>query len=237
MQDILSFKHEMLFLSDVHRIIPIKKPSLDIKVFWKDFKISFNRDTLKNSSTDELKSLLQYQKTLTQGYRNEAVQARALARENRAQWVEDERKKWEADGTAIPASPLPDLYHLIYISLAEQKMYVYEDNELILSTLITSGRNHFETIRGTFHIYTKQRFKLMKSPFPDEVYELWVDYWLGFSGAYGIHDTCNSKNCWRTKFGVASYTSAGSHGCINTPYNAVKFIYNWAKIGTTVYVK
>ncbi len=116
-------------------------------------------------------------------------------------------------------------------------MYVYEDNQLIISTSITSGRRDFETIRGKFRVYTKQRGKLMKSPFPEEEYELWVDYWLGFSGAYGIHDACNSTDCWRTRFGGSSYVYNGSHGCINTPYNAVKFIYNWAKVGTTVYVR
>lgn len=79
-------------------------------------------------------------------------------------------------------------------------MYVYEDNELMLSTPITSGRQNFETVRGTFKIYTKQRNKLMKSPFPEEEYELWVDYWMGFYGAYGIHDACNATDCWRTRF-------------------------------------
>lgn len=237
LQDILAFKHEMLFLADVYRLTPIKKPLLDTKVFWKDFSISFNRNTLKNSSTDELKSLLQYNKTLTQGYRDEASKIRAIAREKRAEWVDTEQKKWETSTTWIPASPLPELYQLIYISLAKQMMYVYEDNELIISTSITSWRNNYETIRGKFRVYTKQRGKLMKSPFPEEEYELWVDYWLGFSGGYGIHDACNSTDCWRTRFGLSSYVYNGSHGCINTPYNAVKMIYSWAKVGTTVYVK
>lgn len=77
----------------------------------------------------------------------------------------------------------------------------------------------------------------MKSPFPDEDYELWVDYWMGFYGAYGIHDACNSRDCWRTVYGTPSYLYNGSHGCVNTPYNAVRTIYNWARIGTTVHVK
>lgn len=116
-------------------------------------------------------------------------------------------------------------------------MYVYEDGDLILSTPITSGRRDFETVRGKFQIYSKERDHLMKSPFPEEDYELWVDYWMPFYGAYGIHDTCNSQDCWRTRFGGPSYVYNGSHGCINTPYNAVRFIYNWAKIGTTVVVR
>lgn len=237
LQDILSFKHEMLFLADVYRLSSIKKPSLDTKVFWKDFKASFTRNVLKNSSTEELTTLLKQLKSLTQDYRDTAAQARAAAREKRAAWVATEEKKWEASTTGVPTSPLPEVYQLISISLAKQMMYVYEDNELILSTSITSWRNNYETIRWKFRIYTKQRGKIMKSPFPEEVYELWVDYWLGFSGGYGIHDACNSTDCWRTKFGLSSYVYNGSHGCINTPYNAVKMIYNWARVGTTVYIK
>jgi lipoprotein-anchoring transpeptidase ErfK/SrfK len=129
------------------------------------------------------------------------------------------------------------VYAQIYVSLKNQAMYVYEDGELILSTSITSGRTKHETVRGTFKIYSKERDHLMKSPFPEEDYELWVDYWMPFYESYGIHDSCNSKNCWRTKFGGADYVYGGSHGCINTPYNAVKFIYGWSRVGTTVYVQ
>jgi hypothetical protein len=128
----------MLFLADIYRLSSIKKSTLDTKVFWKDFSISFNRNTLKNSSTDELNRLLQYHKTLAQGYKDETTKARTIAREKRAAWAETERKKWETSTTGIPVSPLPDIYQLIYVSLAKQMMYVYEDNELILSTSITS---------------------------------------------------------------------------------------------------
>jgi hypothetical protein len=236
-QDILAFKHEMFLLADMYRTNPTKTKTLDIKNFWIEFRTAFTRETLKNTSFESLKLSLEQLKDETQEYRNEATAIREKNRERRATWIETENKKWEKLAILPPVSPLPDMYHLIYVSLAKQMVYVYEDNELILSTSITSGRNNFETIRGTFRIYTKQRGKLMKSPFPEEEYELWVDYWLGFSGAYGIHDACNSTDCWRTKFGGGSYVYNGSHGCVNTPYNAVKFIYNWAKIGTTVYIK
>jgi lipoprotein-anchoring transpeptidase ErfK/SrfK len=160
---------------------------------------------------------------------------------NVAKWAENAlkrlREEAESNSTTPPEPPFSDIYDQIYVSLRDQMMYVYEDGDLILSTAITSGRRDYETVRGTFKVYTKQRNKLMKSPFPDEEYELWVDYWLGFYGAYGIHDACNSTDCWRTRFGGASYVYNGSHGCINTPYNAVRFIYNWARIGTTVHVR
>jgi len=236
-QDILAFKYEILLLADMYRLNPPQTKMLDIKKFWSQFGSTFSREILKNTSHENLRSSLEKLKSSTQEYRDIGAEIRTKNRVRRAPWVETESKKWSKLETVPPVSPLPEVYQLIHISLAKQMMYVYEDNELIISTPITSGRNNFETIRGKFRVYTKQRGKLMKSPFPEEEYELWVDYWLGFSGAYGIHDACNSTDCWRTKFGGASYVYNGSHGCINTPYNAVKFIYNWAKVGTTVYVK
>jgi len=89
----------MFFLADIYRLTPIKKSPLDTKVFWKDFDLSFTRDTLKNSPTDELKRLLQYHQTLAQGYKDEAKKARAIAREKRATWVATEAKKWETSTT------------------------------------------------------------------------------------------------------------------------------------------
>lgn len=237
LQDILAFKHEMIFIADVYRMNQLKPKTLDIKEFWSDFRIAFTELALKNDTPETLSATLWVFKTTTQAYREGIVDIRLKNWERRIPWVEAEQKKWTDPSTFPPLSPLPDVYSLIYISLEKQMMYVYEDNELILSTSITSGRQNFETIRWIFHIYIKQRGKLMKSPFPDQEYELWVDYWLGFTGAYGIHDACNSTDCWRTRFGGASYVYNGSHGCINTPYNAVKFIYSWAKVGTTVYVR
>jgi lipoprotein-anchoring transpeptidase ErfK/SrfK len=236
-QDILAFKHEMLLIADMYRLNPPEKKTLDIKKFWNEFGSIFSREVLKTRSYETLTDTLERLKNSTQEYQKIAHEIRLNNRERRAAWVEAESKKWTVGDIMPPTSPLPDAYQLIHVSLAKQMMYVYEDNELILSTPITSGRNNFETIRGTFRIYTKQRGKIMKSPFPEEEYELWVDYWMWFSGAYGIHDACNSTDCWRTKFGGGGYVYNGSHGCVNTPYNAVRFIYNWAKVGTTVYVR
>lgn len=237
LQDIAAYKHEMILIQDMYRLNPQKEKTLDIKAFREEFHILFTRSTLLQWSLEEVTQSLTNLQKMSEKYQAVARDIRTKNRERRQDWVATELKYWTDKDKLPPVSPLPDVYEVIYISLAQQAMYVYEDNELILSTSITSGRNNFETIRGKFRVYTKQRGRLIKSPFPDIEYELWVDYWLGFSGAYGIHDACNSQDCWRTKFGGSGYVYNGSHGCINTPYNSVKFIYNWAKIGTTVYVR
>lgn len=131
--------------------------------------------------------------------RVEANKIRSIYREKRTKLMTKEKEKWAE--AVPPNAPVSDVFSQVYISTKYQRMYVYEDGDLILSTPVTTGRTTHQTIRGTFKIYTKERDHLMKSPFPDEDYELWVDYWMPFSGAYGIHDSCNDKNCWRTKFG------------------------------------
>lgn len=41
---------------------------------------------------------------------------------------------------------------------------------------------------------------------------------------------------WRNKFGSDIYKTSGSHGCINTPYDRVKNIYDNIEIGTPVII-
>lgn len=234
LQDITSLQHEITFLDSVYRVSSGTTLEFDLKTFNKLYQESFSEEKLIQKS-DDLRIAWDTLSNLLDPYRIESREIRRIAREKRAETVAEEAKKWIDKKS--PEAPLPDIYNQIFVSLRDQMMYVYEEGDLLLSTSITSGRQNFETVRGTFKIYTKQRNKLMKSPFPDEEYELWVDYWMAFYGAYGIHDACNSRDCWRTRFGGASYVYNGSHGCINTPYNAVQFIYNWARIGTTVHVK
>lgn len=146
-QDILAFKHEMIFLADVYRMSMLKSKTLDTKKFWTDFSTTFTKITLRNNTPEALSATLKEFKTSTQAYREGTLEIRAKNREKRAPWVENEQKKWTDPNILPPLPPLPDVYSLIYISLAKQMMYVYEDNELILSTSITSGRQNFETIR------------------------------------------------------------------------------------------
>ena len=63
-------------------------------------------------------------------------------------------------------------------------------------------------------------------------YETPVKYWMPFNGNVGIHDA----DGWRSKYGGEIYRTNGSHGCINTPEEAAKTIYETVSIGTAVIV-
>ena len=117
----------------------------------------------------------------------------------------------------------------IKISIEEQKLYYYENDKLIISTDVTTGKPKTPTPKGDFKVTGKARNTILKG----EDYESFVSYWIAFIGrAYGIHDAS-----WRSTFGSNLYLTEGSHGCINTPTEAVKKLYEYVKVGTPVYIK
>ena len=125
----------------------------------------------------------------------------------------------------------------IEVDLSNQMVYLYKDGGLFYDTPCVSGLADDPervTITGLFKIQEKDRDRTLKGK-PDEngvpTYESFVSYWMGFSGAYGLHDAT-----WREEFGGDIYEYAGSHGCVNLPYSAAETIYNYVEEGTRVIV-
>lgn len=152
-------------------------------------------------------------------------------------WEEFERyKKWLI---TPPPSTHPELKQLVVVDLSDQMTYAYEWPYLIQSNLVTTGQDKYPTYPGEYSVLEKLQWKWMNSPFPDDEYRLWVDYWIRISySGYGLHDTCNSVNCWRTEYGPdQNHRVHGSHGCINTPKTDIITLYDWIEIGTKVIVQ
>ena len=119
-----------------------------------------------------------------------------------------------------------DLFY-VKVSISKQRLDYYENGKVYLSTPITSGK-YDKTPKGNFKVVNKARKTILKSG----NYVVKVDYWIGFQGhKYGIHDAS-----WRTKFGGMDYYYNGSHGCVNTPDDAIKVLYDRIEVGTPVYI-
>lgn len=149
----------------------------------------------------------------------------------RQKLIDAEKNNWQ--NQSAPQAPLgATVPKQIFVKLSTQRMYLYDQGEIIKSGAVTTGKEKFETVTGTYAIYAKKKGAVLKSPFPDIEYEIPVDYWIPFFEGYGFHDAK-----WRKgKFGDQSYKKEGSHGCVNTPDNLIKFIYDWADIGTKVVI-
>ncbi|HEY59077.1 MAG TPA: L,D-transpeptidase [Anaerolineae bacterium] len=123
----------------------------------------------------------------------------------------------------------------IEISIAHQKVYVFEGNKVMKEYLISSGIPYLnsgpdetatDTPRGKFHIHAKRPSVHMGDgtlQSDEEAYELpgvpWVSYFESSTGV-AIHGTY-----WHNNFGMTM-----SHGCINMLPEDAKWIYRWCTV-------
>ena len=121
---------------------------------------------------------------------------------------------------------LEDKY--VIVDKSEQQLYLYDDNELLYTTPVTTGKDETPSDTGLFKI----KYKTTDVTLTDnKTYWSPVKYWMPYNGGEGLHDAN-----WRSVFGTESYHYGGSHGCINMPVDIADEIYNNVEAGTKVLV-
>lgn len=116
---------------------------------------------------------------------------------------------------------------MIDLNLSEQKLYCYEEGNLVFSCWVASGKAGYLTRTGDFRIYAKNEFvDMQSSPGDAEPYLVKdVPYVNWFSGGQAIHGCY-----WSSEFGYPR-----SHGCVNVTVSDAEWIYNWAPVETPVF--
>jgi lipoprotein-anchoring transpeptidase ErfK/SrfK len=135
-------------------------------------------------------------------------------------------------------------YRRILVSLSQQKLWAFDGNQLVLTSLVTTGNRALPTPKGTFHILVKFHPFTFISPWPKTSQFYYkpskVQYAMMFrEGGYYIHDAP-----WRSAFGPGTNSQlgtpgtnyTGTHGCINVPPNVARELYGWTRNGTIVQV-
>ena len=118
----------------------------------------------------------------------------------------------------------------VEIDLDNQHLWVYRDGEMMVSCPIVSGcvAQGDMTPTGVFYVDDRD----YDCELVGEDFLVFVDYWIGFWGSYGIHDAS-----WRQGvFGGDIYLYNGSHGCANVPSDAAAQIYANTTLGMKVIV-
>ncbi len=132
----------------------------------------------------------------------------------------------------------------ILVSLTQQRLWAFEGQRQILTTLVTTGNKELPTPTGIFHVmFAKHPFTFI-SPWPKGSKYYYppspVKYALYFKDyGYYIHDAP-----WRGVFGPGSNAlsgtpggnNTGTHGCVNVPEPVMAQLYAWAAPGTTVQI-
>ncbi len=113
----------------------------------------------------------------------------------------------------------------LYIDLGEQMIYGVKNCKLIVYSRILSGKNSTPSPTGKYKIYSRRGPHYMQG-------EWYVTQAFYFRGGFAVHNAG-----WRKtpKMWAKWYRSyGGSHGCINTPFDAMDIIWNEFEVGDPV---
>jgi LysM repeat protein len=125
-----------------------------------------------------------------------------------------------------PPAPSPTITtgKQIVVDLSDQRVYAYENGQLVRNVLVSTGLWGTPTVTGDFQIYVKYDSQLMSGP---GYYLPGVPWVMYFYQGYSLHGTY-----WHSNWGHPM-----SHGCVNMPTPEALWMYNWAPIGTPVHVQ
>ncbi|MEA2531638.1 MAG: hypothetical protein QOG89_3282 [Thermomicrobiales bacterium] len=132
----------------------------------------------------------------------------------------------------------------IEISISEQTLWAYQGDSLITSTFVSTGLAPNETETGLFHVrlkYPKQDMRGFENG-TGEVVGFGDEAPADGTRSYDVKDVPNVMYFnmdaealhgayWHNNFGTRM-----SHGCVNLPLEFAAFLYEWAPLGTMVWV-
>lgn len=135
------------------------------------------------------------------------------------------KKKAPAGQYKYPGRPagVGENQRWIDVDLSSQRVYAYEGDQQVRTTLVSTGTWLHPTVTGKFKIYVKYQAADMSGP---GYYLPSVPYVMYFYKGYGLHGTY-----WHHNFGTPM-----SHGCVNLPTNEAAWFFKFASVGTVVNV-
>ena len=131
-----------------------------------------------------------------------------------------------------PTTTVSTAFKRILIDISEQRMYVYENNNLIWEFVISTGMAGAATVPGTYQVQSK---------IPNaygSTWDIWMPNWLGIywagpleNGIHALPILPSGGRLWDGYLGTPI-----SYGCIVMGINDSSLLYNWAEIGTEVQI-
>lgn len=148
--------------------------------------------------------------------------------------VGSEGRSWRlASGASIeknlvariaPSPPPPDLApgeKWIEVDLSEQTLIAYEGDRPVLATMVSTGKEDFDTPAGDFRVKSKHVATTMDgNTASDGPYSIEdVPWTMYFHRSYALHGAF-----WHRQYGIAR-----SHGCVNLSPADARFLFAWTE--------
>jgi len=117
----------------------------------------------------------------------------------------------------------------IEVDLSQQRVYLRENGKVVDSYRVSTGTAGHRTIPGTFRVVAKLASQNMGNPDTSKYpyyYTKNVPWVMYFNGDQALHGAY-----WHNNFGRVM-----SHGCVNLPVHKAKEMFEFASVGTPVWV-
>jgi lipoprotein-anchoring transpeptidase ErfK/SrfK len=133
----------------------------------------------------------------------------------------------------------------LLVSIAYQTLYAYEGNRLVVWSSVTTGRPELQTPRGFYRVLQREQSVMFYSKWPPSspyyYAPVFVHYALRFLGTdFFLHDYSprhyygSGTNVWHQN--PDGTWETGSHGCVEAPLAFMRWLYDWASLGTPIVV-
>ncbi len=133
-------------------------------------------------------------------------------------------------GGSSPAPTVAGAGSRIVVDLSDQRMYVYQNGQLLWNWIVSTGRPGQETAVGHYQVLNK---------IPNAYAYTWalqMPHWLGIywagslqNGIHALPIQANGQRLWEGYLGQRV-----SFGCIILSTQNAATLYNWATVGTPV---
>lgn len=115
----------------------------------------------------------------------------------------------------------------IEVNVSTQRMYVYQNGQVVRTFLVSTGKPSTPTPLGTFYIWEKLTLQTMIGADYVQPNVPYINYFDHSGDA--IHG-----NYWRPASVFGNYGT--SHGCVGLEVSDAEWVYEWAPIGTPIVI-
>jgi LysM repeat protein len=141
-----------------------------------------------------------------------------------------QRLRIPSGGSVAAAPAAPATSRRIVVDLSDQRMYIYQNGQLLWNWVVSTGRPGQETAVGNYKVQNK---------IPNAYAYTWslqMPNWLGIywagslqNGIHALPIQANGQRLWAGYLGQRV-----SFGCIILSTQNAQTLYNWATVGTPV---
>lgn len=124
----------------------------------------------------------------------------------------------------------------LVLRLSERRVYLYQNQQIIISYPVAVGRSGWETPTGEYQVLQKISDPVWQHPFTGEIVppgpenplgSHWIGFWTDGTNYIGFHGTPNEETVGQ----------AISHGCVRMFNQDVLALFEKVKVGTPVIIE